>query len=158
ADVLGPISARAPDALDALIMALKDRDEKVRCNAARSLRVAGVVARDKVHPELVNLLRAPEKSVRRAAFETLAQYPRPDNIDIAREKSILADRSATTEARMYACAMLSFAGEDVTPAITENLNSDTDRDLALTVVEVLRKFKVKSKEVGLALSRVLDHK
>jgi S1-C subfamily serine protease len=160
ASALGPIAARATDATNALVMAATDRDPEVRRNVAASLGRAGEAVKAKAVPVLIRLLRDPNSNVRWAAWRALDRFGRPEakEINFAREKATLLDRSVPAEARLYACDLLN-RGEDPTSALCEALHADTPAILAiLGVLTALEERKPKTKEVDQALSRALDHK
>ncbi len=161
AGAMAMAAVRSDEVGDALILALRDDDAIVRRKAANALVGVKDSNREKATVELIRLLQDPMKEVREAAYQTLIRFgsPEPEKVEVDKEKSILTDDKAPVEARRYSCFLLVGEGiKNGAMIICDVLRPDIDWGIARLGLALLYRDKPKTREAGVALYRLLNHK
>jgi HEAT repeat protein len=157
ASQLGQMRNDARQAAPALVKALQDGDPRVRRDAAAALGQLGpaVLESDNARAPLMARLRDENGEVRQAALTALPRLGRPS--DAAALRDMLANRATPPEPRLYAARALVDFGGDTLPTLIDALTLDSDPGVAAECAGALGTLKRRTREVGSALTRALDH-
>jgi HEAT repeat protein/S1-C subfamily serine protease len=154
ADVLGKLGADAKPALADLVNGLDAAESDVRRSVASALGKIGRFDRDAVFAPLLRTIKAEkEREVRVAAGHALLALGNPEPGDAGTLKSLLADRVAPREGRVYAAWGLGRLGTDYIPNLLDAIDSDSDAGVVVVSVEQLGLLGVKSKKINEALTK-----